>query len=82
MAIPDKILGAMLLTASIIIFIYYSIWVLVLPFIHSSRPIHQYFFDPIYAIIVPAILLVVGVASIALFIGIIMLKESRKVKII
>ena len=36
MAISDKLLGAVALTASVVIFIYYSIWVLVLVSINNS----------------------------------------------
>ncbi|KIM87116.1 hypothetical protein PILCRDRAFT_815576 [Piloderma croceum F 1598] len=78
MALSDKVLGgAMLLTASIV-FIYYTIWAILLPFFDASSPIHDYFPAREWAIRLPAFILVVGLAVIGTFIGFTIIKENRK----
>jgi dolichyl-phosphate mannosyltransferase polypeptide 2 regulatory subunit len=54
---------------------------IVQPFLDSSSKIHDYFPPREYAVRLPASLLVVGGAVVALFIGNVMWKESRKRKL-
>jgi len=78
MAVSDKTLGgAMLLTASIV-FVYYTVWAIVLPFFDTTSPIHGYFPAREWAIRLPAFILVVGMAVIGTFIGSTVVKEKRK----
>jgi len=78
MALSDKVLGgAMLLTASVV-FIYYTIWAILLPFFDTTSPIHDYFPAREWAIRLPAFILVVGLAMIGTFIGSTIIKENRK----
>jgi len=78
MAASDKALGgAMLLTASIV-FVYYTIWTILLPFFDASSPIHDYFPSREWAIRLPAFVLVVGLAVIGTFVGLTIIAENRK----
>jgi len=78
MAASDKALGgAMLLTASIV-FVYYTIWAILLPFFDATNPIHDYFPAREWAIRLPAFILVMGLAVIGSFIGSTIIKENRK----
>jgi len=67
----------MLLTASVV-FIYYTIWAILLPFFDTTSPIHDYFPAREWAIRLPAFILVVGLAMIGTFIGSTIIKENRK----
>ncbi|KAI0079930.1 hypothetical protein K474DRAFT_1591100 [Panus rudis PR-1116 ss-1] len=58
----------MLFTAGIF-FLYYTFWTMILPFFAASSPIHVYFPEREWAVRLPAILIVVGIFTIALFLG-------------
>lgn len=76
--ITDKLLGGLLTLASISIFSYYTIWVLVLPLLESTHFLQQYFPAHVYAIAIPATALAVGVVLVCIFVGVVMIKESNK----
>ncbi|XP_065177168.1 dolichol phosphate-mannose biosynthesis regulatory protein-like [Sycon ciliatum] len=58
----DKVFGIGTIALSILIFAYYTLWVIVLPFMEPNHQIAQYFLPSVYAIIIP---LVAGVALVA-----------------
>mmetsp|Transcript_21882 Transcript_21882/g.36620 ORF Transcript_21882/g.36620 Transcript_21882/m.36620 type:complete len:83 (-) Transcript_21882:142-390(-) len=80
MAYSDKILGAAMLTLSFFIFVYYSAWVLLLPFVEEGHPVYDYFLPKEYAISIPATLLVIGVVVVGMFIGITVIRLGNKKK--
>ena len=103
MSVSDKILGLILLLASGVIFVYYTIWVLILVSILCKMHIvflqsHNLIFHPppqpfveepavlnlfpprIYAIAIPAFVLVLAISIIGAFIGTVLIKESKKKK--
>ncbi|KAJ1428529.1 dolichol phosphate-mannose biosynthesis regulatory, partial [Ochromonadaceae sp. CCMP2298] len=80
MAYSDKILGAFLLALSFSIFVYYSVWVLLLPFVEVGSPLWDYFLAKEYAISIPATLLVIGLVVVGMFIGITLSRLGAKKK--
>ena len=46
----------------------------------KSSPLFAYFPDQIYAIAIPSVLLVLAISVVALFMGYVIIKESRKTK--
>lgn len=80
MALSDKVLGFFLVVSAIVIFSYYTTWVLVLPFVDSRSPIVSYFPDRELAILVPSITVVILLTVVGVFIGSVMLKEAKKAK--
>ncbi len=76
MAVSDKALGATLLAVAVAAFTYYSVWTLVLPFVEQGHPLHRLFPEPYYALAAPLVLLVVGLASVASLIAIVMIKAK------
>lgn len=69
----------MLLLATFI-FVYYTIWTFVTPFIADDN-ILQYFFLPrYYAIALPVVALIVGVCLVTSFIGFVIIKSASKKK--
>jgi dolichyl-phosphate mannosyltransferase polypeptide 2 regulatory subunit len=81
MSFSDKSLGFLLLSTAVIIFLYYTVWVLVLPFADKQHPINSYFPPQYYAIALPATVLVVAVVMVSLFIGVVLIRENSKKKL-
>jgi hypothetical protein len=55
----DRALGAALLVASTLGFVYYSVWVLALPFVDAEQPLHALFPPRHWAVALPAYAIVV-----------------------
>ncbi|XP_075416852.1 dolichol phosphate-mannose biosynthesis regulatory protein isoform X2 [Tenrec ecaudatus] len=73
----DQVVGLGLVAVSLVIFTYYTVWVILLPFIDSQHAIHKYFLPRAYAVGIPLaagllLLLLVGV-----FITYVMLKNQK-----
>ncbi|KAF9464727.1 dolichol phosphate-mannose biosynthesis regulatory, partial [Collybia nuda] len=74
----DKVLGGTMLLAASVVFIYYTIWTIILPFFDRSSQIHNFFPSREWAVRLPAFLLVAGLSVIGTFIGSTIVKENRK----
>ncbi|CAB3997467.1 dolichol phosphate-mannose biosynthesis regulatory [Paramuricea clavata] len=64
----DQVVGTAMMSLGSLIFIYYSLWVIVLPFVEADHVIQIYFPDRMYAILIPVVagvlaVLVVGMNS-------------------
>ena len=71
----DKTIGAIIIVASIIWHLYYTIWILVTPWLETSQDLAhwlKYFPDRYYGLAIPALLLVFIITSAATFIGVIL----------
>ncbi len=55
----DRVLGVALLVASTLGFVYYSVWVLALPFVDAEQPLHALFPPRHWAVALPAYAIVV-----------------------
>jgi len=78
MAASDKAFGGIMLLTAAIVFVYYTIWAILLPFFDTTSPIHAYFPAREWAIRLPAFILVIGLAAIGTFVGVTVVKENRK----
>ncbi|KAG5189605.1 dolichol phosphate-mannose biosynthesis regulatory protein [Tribonema minus] len=76
----DKALGLAMVSASVVIFTYYTLWVIVLHFVDPSLQVHEFFPDRVWAIAIPAVLLVLGVAFVVAFIAVTMIRSSASKK--
>ncbi|KAF9930146.1 hypothetical protein FBU30_000814 [Linnemannia zychae] len=76
----DKVVGAALLTFSTIVFVYYTLWAIVMPFVDESYFLHDYFPPREYAIRIPCVLLVFGLTVILTFLSMVMIKSKKKVE--
>ncbi|CAM9217676.1 unnamed protein product, partial [Discosporangium mesarthrocarpum] len=76
----DKLVGAGLFALSVTIFVYYTLWVIVLPFVDISHPVQELFPARKYAIAIPTILIVVLLVMVATFVGVTLIKTARKQK--
>lgn len=62
------------------VFVYYSTWVLVLPFVDDSSVLQSFFLPRDYAIKIPILLLLIGGVGVGSFIGSVLVKEANKKK--
>lgn len=75
---PDQLVGLLMLLAATAIFIYYTIWTFVLPFLSEDQLIQKFFLPREYAIKLPALLLIIGVTLVGIFVSSVLLKSTKK----
>ena len=68
--------GALLLLAAVV-FVYYSLWVLVTPFVDADHPLQAYFPDRALAILLPTLAFILVTTAAGLFVGVVMMKSAR-----
>ncbi|ORY88315.1 dolichol phosphate-mannose biosynthesis regulatory [Leucosporidium creatinivorum] len=78
MALTDKLVGGLMLITSITVFTYYTLWTLFTPFLPPSSPLHSLFPSREWAIRIPALLMLAGLAAIGAFVGLVLVKSARK----
>ncbi|XP_017665902.1 PREDICTED: dolichol phosphate-mannose biosynthesis regulatory protein [Lepidothrix coronata] len=76
----DQLVGFGLVAFSLILFVYYTLWIIVLPFIDNNHGIHQYFLPREYAVIIPVVAGLLLVLFIGVFIVIVMWKSRKAAK--
>jgi len=78
----DKAFGGGMLLFGAVVFVYYTLWALLLPFFDESSPIHAWFLSKEWAARIPAFILVVGISTIGLFLGARIVASHRSTKAI
>ncbi|KAI8346157.1 dolichyl-phosphate mannosyltransferase 2 regulatory subunit [Blakeslea trispora] len=73
----DKTVGAISFFGISALFTYYSIWVLMMPFVDEGHFMHNYFPAWQYAIKAPLLIMVVGLTVIFTFLSLVMIKSKR-----
>ncbi|EDL08553.1 dolichol phosphate-mannose biosynthesis regulatory protein [Mus musculus] len=76
----DQAVGFGLVAVSLIIFTYYTTWVILLPFIDSQHVIHKYFLPRAYAVLLPLAAGLLLLLFVGLFITYVMLKSQKITK--
>uniref|UniRef100_A0A2K6K4N4 Dolichol phosphate-mannose biosynthesis regulatory protein n=4 Tax=Colobinae TaxID=9569 RepID=A0A2K6K4N4_RHIBE len=76
----NQVVGLGLVAVSLIIFTYYTAWVILLPFIDSQHVIHKYFLPRAYAVAIPLAAGLLLLLFVGLFITYVMLKSERVTK--
>ncbi|KAM9720801.1 LOW QUALITY PROTEIN: dolichol phosphate-mannose biosynthesis regulatory protein [Dama dama] len=76
----DQVVGLGLVALSLIIFTYYTAWVILLPFIDSQHVIHKYFLPRAYAIAIPLAAGLLLLLFVGIFITYVMLKNQKDTK--
>lgn len=80
MGASDKAVGSVLLLISIVVYVYYTAWVILSPFIEETHPVQKFFLPYHYAIAIPAALIVLLFTGAASFIGLVMIRAKSKKK--
>ncbi|XP_070614844.1 dolichol phosphate-mannose biosynthesis regulatory protein [Erythrolamprus reginae] len=78
--VSDQFVGYGLVTFSLVLFAYYTIWIIVLPFIESDHLVHKYFLPREYSVIIPVVAGLVLLLFIGTFIAIVMWKNQKSEK--
>ena len=74
----EKLVGLAMLVAASVVFTYYSIWTLLMPFVDSDHPLQAFFPPRVWAIRIPVILILLGSAVVGSFLGMVMINSNRK----
>ncbi|KZV90254.1 hypothetical protein EXIGLDRAFT_569411, partial [Exidia glandulosa HHB12029] len=77
-AVSDKALGSLMLLVASVVFVYYTTWALVLPFLPPDNAVHQYFLPREWAVRIPALILLLGLSAVGAFVSTVMIREGRK----
>lgn len=77
----DKVIGWSMVSLAVTIFAYYTLWVIVLPFIEPHEKIHSFFLPRYYAAAIPLTLMVVTLIIIGITVAAIMTTQKLKFKL-
>lgn len=72
--------GLGLVAVSLVIFTYYTAWVILLPFIDSQHVIHKYFLPRAYAVAIPLAAGLLLLLFVGVFIIYVLLKNQKVTK--
>ncbi|KAI9831051.1 MAG: hypothetical protein M1838_005752 [Thelocarpon superellum] len=67
----------MLVVASAV-FLYYTIWTLLMPFVDPGHPLHDLFPPRAWAIRIPVILILLGSAVVGSFLSVVMIRSNQR----
>ncbi|KAJ6780555.1 hypothetical protein PWT90_10314 [Aphanocladium album] len=74
----DKLVGLAMLVAATVVFLYYTVWTLLMPFVDDDHPLQNFFLPRVWAIRIPVILILLGSAVVGSFLGMVMIRSNRK----
>ncbi|CAK7563227.1 MAG: Dolichol phosphate-mannose biosynthesis regulatory protein [Sporothrix epigloea] len=67
-----------MLVAASVLFLYYTIWALLMPFVDADHPLQNFFPPRVWAIRIPVILILLGSAVVGTFLSMVMIRSNRK----
>ncbi|KAK2737040.1 hypothetical protein FQN57_000489 [Myotisia sp. PD_48] len=73
-----QLCGAGMLLVATAVFLYYTAWTLLMPFVDAGHPLHALFPPRVWAIRIPVILTLLGSAVVGTFLGLVMIRSNRK----
>ncbi|KAM6316169.1 dolichol phosphate-mannose biosynthesis regulatory protein [Podargus strigoides] len=76
----DQVVGFGLVAFSLVLFVYYTLWIIILPFIDPDHAIHRYFLPREYAVIIPVVAGLMLLLFICVFIMVVMWKSRKPAK--
>ncbi|XP_054853901.1 dolichol phosphate-mannose biosynthesis regulatory protein [Eublepharis macularius] len=76
----DQLVGYGLVGFSLVLFAYYTIWIIILPFIESDHVIHKYFLPREYSVIIPVVAGLLLLLFVGAFIAIVAWKNRKPTK--
>ncbi|XP_068430604.1 dolichol phosphate-mannose biosynthesis regulatory protein [Clinocottus analis] len=77
----DQAVGMSLVVFSLVLFTYYSVWVIILPFVADDHAVHKYFLPREFSVILPGAAAVVLLLCIGAFTVVIMWKNRQPKKV-
>ncbi|XP_063792733.1 dolichol phosphate-mannose biosynthesis regulatory protein [Pseudophryne corroboree] len=76
----DRLAGAGLVAFSSLLFGYYTVWVICLPFIDSDHVIHSFFLPREYTVLLPLLAALILLLLIGIFVTYVMMKSRSPKK--
>ncbi|KAF3484159.1 hypothetical protein FQN49_002596 [Arthroderma sp. PD_2] len=73
-----QLFGFAMLLAATAVFLYYTAWTLLMPFVDQGHPLHDLFPPRVWAIRIPVILTLLGSTVVGTFLGLVMIRSNRK----
>ena len=81
MAVRDKVIGLILMVMGASIFLYYTTWVVILPFIpEEAIALHALFPAQTYATAIPATILTIAITSFGIVASVFIIREASSGK--
>ncbi|CAN6634064.1 hypothetical protein TRVA0_014S01772 [Trichomonascus vanleenenianus] len=74
----DQLIGAGMLFVATAVFVYYTTWTFVLPFVDEPHPLYAFFPAREWAINIPVMLLLLAITVVGTFIGTVMINSAEK----
>ncbi|GAB7345214.1 hypothetical protein MBLNU457_3590t1 [Dothideomycetes sp. NU457] len=72
------LVGFSMLVVATAVFVYYTVWTLLMPFVDDSHPSQSLFLPRVWAIRIPVILILLGGAVVGSFLSLVMIRSNRK----
>ncbi|XP_014903198.1 dolichol phosphate-mannose biosynthesis regulatory protein isoform X1 [Poecilia latipinna] len=76
----DQAVGMSLVLFSLLLFSYYTVWVIVLPFVDGRHVLHRYFLPREYSVILPGVAAVLLLLCVGTFTAVILWKNRKPKK--
>ncbi|KAM8872931.1 dolichol phosphate-mannose biosynthesis regulatory protein [Synchiropus picturatus] len=76
----DQAAGASLVVFSLVLFTYYTVWVIVLPFVERDHVLQTYFLPREYSVILPGVAAIVLLICIGAFTAVVMWRNRKPKK--
>ncbi|KAI1000555.1 hypothetical protein K3495_g7640 [Podosphaera aphanis] len=73
-----RLVGLAMLIVASAVFLYYTVWTLLMPFVDSDHPLQNAFPPRVWAIRIPVILILLGLAVVGSFLSTVMIRSNRK----
>jgi len=73
-----RLVGFSMLIVATAVFLYYTVWTLLMPFVDEDHSLHSLFPPRVWAIRIPVILILLGTAVVGSFLSMVMIKSNRK----
>ncbi|KAI8671540.1 Dolichol phosphate-mannose biosynthesis regulatory protein [Fusarium keratoplasticum] len=67
-----------MLVAASVVFLYYTIWTLLMPFVDDDHVLQNFFPPRVWAIRIPVIIILLGGAVVGSFLGMVMIRSNKK----
>ncbi|KAL9075909.1 MAG: hypothetical protein Q9161_001303 [Pseudevernia consocians] len=74
----DRLVGLAMLIVATTVFLYYTTWTLLMPFVDQGHPLHDFFPPRVWAIRIPVILILLASAVVGSFLSVVMIRSNRK----
>ncbi|KAJ9606526.1 Dolichol phosphate-mannose biosynthesis regulatory protein [Cladophialophora chaetospira] len=74
----DKLVGMAMLVVATTVFLYYTLWTLLMPFVDDDHPLQKVFPPRVWAIRIPVILTLLASAVVGTFLAMVMIRSNRK----